>query len=167
MDTFIKCIGLIAGLITIFNFSTGFPFNALLFLWKHRLTKINSSEDFDIETIYVKSGRVLNPPDKFSYKFQIPLSARGITAFKNSDHVWVILKDQHGAYFLQHPPVEIGNGEWRSNNIRPSKGIKKILWLKVDNQGNQVFSRRAENAEWGRFPTLPKNSVEVASAEMR
>nr|VFK66678.1 MAG: hypothetical protein BECKUNK1418G_GA0071005_110310 [Candidatus Kentron sp. UNK]VFK69943.1 MAG: hypothetical protein BECKUNK1418H_GA0071006_102129 [Candidatus Kentron sp. UNK] len=166
MNILMKWAGFISALITIINLFAGWPFKPLLSFWEHRLTKIQSSESFKIETIYTESGEVINPQDKFSYKFQIPINARGSTTFKNSDFIWVVLEDQHGGYYLQHPPTKIRDGEWRSHNIRPLDGIKNILWLKVDGLGNQFFSRRAENTEWAKFTKLPDHTL-IAYAEMR
>jgi hypothetical protein len=171
MDPIIKWVGLIAALITIigaaFNLFTGIPFNSLLSFWDHRLTKIKSFDGFDIEAVCTKSGKTINPNDKFSYKFDIPLDARGMTKFSDTEYIWIVLKDQHGGYYLQHPPVDITTGEWRAYNIRPLEGVKRIVWLKVDESGNAFFKRKADNGEWGKFTILPDNSKEIAYAELR
>lgn len=106
MNKIFLWIGFIAALITIvgtiFNLITGIPFNSILSVWSHRLTQIKSSDEFKIEAIYTKSGKTLNPHDKFSYKFNIPLDARGTASLATDKYIWMVLKDQHGGYYLQH-----------------------------------------------------------------
>ena len=171
MEILMKWTGFIAALITIIgtllsSYITGWPISSFLSIWQHRLTRIHSSKKFQIEAIRTKWGRVINPQDKFSYKFQIPLDARGSTTLRDSDYVWVVLKDQTGGYYLQNPPTEIRSGEWIAYNIRPLEGIKKILWLQVDDKGNQILNRKVQNAEWGKFTKLPDSSAELAYVEL-
>ena len=171
MDAVIKWVGLIASIIAIigaiFNLFAGWPFNRLLSIWEHQIVKISSSDDYRIEALKTSSGRVLNPPDKFSYKFHLPLKARGVTRLEDSANIWVVLQDEYGGYYLQNPPVQIKNGEWSSYNIRPLHGIKRILWLRVDAEGHSLFLRKVDRGEWGKFKVLPSHSTEVSYIDLR
>jgi len=166
-----KWIGFIAAILGIITFVTnlasGWPINSLLSFWKHQLVKISSSDEFRVEAIYTSSKRVINPPDKFSYIFQLPLEARGVTSLDDSANIWVVLRDGAGGYYIQNPPVEIGNGVWTSNNIRPVHAIKRIIWLKVEPEGHSFFVRKRDHGEWGKFIGLPLHSTEVAYVDLR
>ena len=165
-------IALVAAIITIVTFTvdvfTGWPWPYFLTAFAHQVTSLVSTPDFKVESLRTSSGRVLNPVDKFSYKLHIPLDARGTTKLQPSEHIWVVLEDEHGGYYLQSPPVEVNpTGNWVCHNIRPLHGIKKILWVKVDNAGHSQFSRKRDNDEWGKFLELPPNSSEMAYTSLR
>lgn len=167
----IRWIELIAAIIAvigaIFNLFSGWPFNRLLSIWDHQILKISSSEDYRIEALKTSSGRILNPTDKFSYRFHLPLEARGVTKLEDSANIWVVLQDENHCYYLQSPPVQIKNGEWRSHKIFPLHGIKGIIWLKVDAEGHSFFLRKQDKGEWGKFSDLPSHSTEVSYIDLR
>ncbi len=156
-------VGITAGLLAIFNILSGWPIRSFLRYGAHQLVSIHSIETFKIETIKTAGGTTLNPPDRFSYKREVPLEVMGTMKLDKSSHVWVVLKDQSASYYLQSPSVEIkGNGQWISYNIRPLADIKQIIWILIDDAGNDFFSRKAEAGEWGKFIDLPQNTQELA-----
>lgn len=171
MGNVIKWVGFIAAILAIITFVidlfTGWPINPLLIVWNHRLVRVESTDEFHVEAICTSSGRAITPPDKFSYKFHVPLNARGTTSFSESDHIWVVLRDEHGGYYLQNSAVTVSNGQWNAYNIRPLAGIKQIVWLKVDEAGNDLFIRKRNHNEWNRFVDLPTASIKVAHAELQ
>ncbi len=167
-----KLVEITAGLLvivtTLINLSIGVPFRSLMRWWAHELVLIQSDETFKIETTQTVRGIALNPPDRFSYVRDIPLEIRGTTKLPVSSHIWVILEDQSGGYYLQTPAVEIKqNSEWHSYNIRPLSDIKQIIWLFVDDVGDEFFGRKAKAGEWGKFMDLPESSRKLAYVLLR
>ncbi len=164
-------IGLLAAIITIGGFTadvlTGWPFRHWLPLWTHKLASLNAAPDFTIEVLDTRRGVALNPPDRFSYRFDVPLNARGTTTLDPAEHVWVVFKDAYGGYYLQNPPVEVKDGKWETYNIRPLAGIRQILWLHVDRNGHEFFSRKAQSGEWGKFTKLPEEARELSYALLK
>jgi hypothetical protein len=172
LDKWYKVVTIIAGLLAIgtavINVATGWPFRSFLLWHTHQLVSTYSIEAFKIETIQTACGTVLTPPDRFSYKFDIPLETRGTTKLDRSSHVWVVVKDQSAGYYLQVPAVEIkDNGKWLSYNIRPLAEIKQVIWVLVDDDGNDFFSGKVKAGEWGKFTGLPQNTQELAYMLMR
>ena len=167
----IVLIGLISSIIAIGGFIgdllTGWPFRPLMLAWTHNVVSVHDSPDFTIEALETHGGTILNPPDRFSYKFDIPLDARGTTTLNPADHVWVVLKDEYGGYYLQNPPADLKTGRWETYNIRPLEGIRQILWLQVDQSGHEFFSRKAQAGEWGKFTSLPEGAREIACVTLK
>ena len=166
-----RWIPLIAAIFTIIGvvvqLLSGWPFNRFLYIWDHQLSKISSSDEFRLEAIYTSSGRIINPSDKFSYRFHLPLEARGTTSFDDSTNIWVVLEGEHGGYYLQNPPVKISNGEWRSFSIHPLHGIKCIKWLQVTPEGHSIFVRRSDSGDYGKFVEMPNHSEEVGYVNLK
>jgi len=161
-------VAIIAIVTFLINVVSGWPINRLLWACAHQVTEIHSTHGFTIENLNRVSGRGITIGDRFSWKLHIPLDARGTTTLPASEHIWVVLKDQHGGYYLQTPPIEIGSsGNWLSHNILPSSAIKQIVWLKVDGAGHAFFERKRDHNEWGKFLELPPHATELASVVLR
>ena len=158
---FLSIIG-IGGLSTYF----GWPIPSLLLYNKHTISHISTNPRFSIESIKTKNKIVINPGDSFSYKFGIPLSARGTTSLLDDEMVWIIIVDQTGSLYLQHPPVTIRSGDWVVTNIRPLEGIKRIIFARVDAGGNRFFLRKVEHDEWGKFKSMPSGTTEIAYVQL-
>lgn len=163
-----RIIAIIAGLLSIIGgLSTyfGLPLPLLLLFNKHTVTRISTNPQFSIEAIKTSNNVTVNSSDKFSYRFATPLSIRGVTGLLDSETVWVVVADEVGRFYLQYPPVIIRSGNWVVTNIRPLEGIKRIVFVHVNAEGNQFFLRKVEHNEWGKFNTMPSGTTELAFVE--
>jgi hypothetical protein len=164
-----KIVTTIAGLLAIIiGLSTyfGLPFPSLLQISKHTVSQVSTNPQFSIEAIKTSNKVAINSGDSFSYRFGTPLSARGTTSLPDNETVWVIVSDQTGRFYLQHPPVTIRSGGWVATQIFPLEGIKRIIFARVDAVGNQFFLRKVEHDEWGKFNTMPAGATEVAFVQL-
>jgi hypothetical protein len=74
-------------------------------------------------------------------------------------HVWILLGDSFGNYYLQNPPVILRrNGTWKATNIRPGMGITSINAVYVDTIGNKTFEEKVRNNNWAGFAQLPESA---------
>ena len=74
-------------------------------------------------------------------------------------HVWIVLKDDYGNYFLQNPPVTfIQSQSWETTGVQPGPGITQLLAVQVNQEGHLIFRQKVENKEWGAFVDLPEGS---------
>lgn len=145
----------------------GLPFSSLLLFSKHTVTDISTDPTFSIEAISTDGSRAINLGESFSYKFDIPLSARGGTKLPDTESVWVVLKDESGGFYLQYPPVSIRSLHWTATKISPGNGIKEIIFFRVDSEGAEFFRSKVAHNEWGRFDTMPSSASELAFVELR
>jgi len=145
---------------------SGLPLPWLLVFNKHTVSGISTNPEFSIEAIKSNSGAVINPGDSFSYKFNIPLSARGGTTLPDTETVWVVVRDESVAFYLQYPPVTIRSGHWVATGIYPREGIKRIVFSRVGLKGNAFFQSKFQRNEWGKFNTMPSDVWELAFVEL-
>jgi hypothetical protein len=164
-----QIVAIVSGLLAIvggLNTYFGFPFPELLIFNKHTVTRISTTGDFSIESLKKKNGNTINLGDSFNYKFAVPLSARGTTTLSDTAFAWVVVTDQAGFYYLQRPPVSIRSTQWSATNLFPLSGIKKLIFVQVDSEGNHFFMRKVEKNEWGKFSDMPNDSTEIAFIEL-
>ena len=70
---------------------------------------------------------------------------------------------------MQNPALFINpTGSWRATNIRPLRDIVLISFVKVDEEGDQLFKEKVNKSEWGGFKAedIPSNSEIVGSIEI-
>ncbi|MBU1616130.1 hypothetical protein KJ693_12595 [bacterium] len=164
-----QIISIISGLIFIIGAPStyfGLPLPSLLLFNKHTISRISTNPQFSIEAIKTSRKVTINSGDHFSYKFETPLTARGTTSLPDNETVWVIVADQTGRFYLQHPPVKISSGRWDVTNILPLERIKRIIFARVDVEGNRFFLRKVEHDEWGKFNTMPSGATEIAFVQI-
>ena len=83
----------------------------------------------------------------------------GIHALPLYSHVWLILEDADGNYYIHHPPVLLrGDGTWEAGNIRIIDGITRIIALEVDANGNDLLESKIREGGWGVMKELPTDS---------
>jgi hypothetical protein len=81
-----------------------------------------------------------------------PITVSGVHRLGTDEHVWVFLLDSFGGYYLQNPAVEIlKNGKWEATNIRPRKGIRAIVAVRVDKKGDERIREWVEVKRWGKI----------------
>jgi hypothetical protein len=82
-------------------------------------------------------------------------------------HIWIVLKDDFGNYYLQSPQVELkAEGRWEATNIRPGPGITQIVAIQVTNEGHKIFLQKAEREDWIDFKELPEGSRPLANVNI-
>ena len=97
------------------------------------------------------------------------IEAYGKTSLPKDSLIWTILRDKYNHLYLQNPPVEIepGNNRWISRNIHLGKGIIEVIFVKVTDEGNEVFEKKVANEEWGHFDSLPMGSETLEKVQIR
>jgi hypothetical protein len=76
-----------------------------------------------------------------------------------SAHVWILLGDAYGNFYLQNPPVILRrDGRWSATNIRPGQGITAIHAVYVDTAGHERFLEMVRKNQWAGFPQLPASA---------
>jgi len=139
----------------------GIPTEHFRLFFTHQIIDIEDDVNFRIKTIRTAKGRELNPFDQFSYKFDLPIRARGTTTYSNHDAlgsnnsndiggkwIWAFLSDRlninesGSSYYLQNPPITIEKGEWRSYNVNPLHDIKRVIWYATNKDGHDHLSKR-------------------------
>lgn len=136
--------------------------------WKHTVINVTSTEKFQLDIIRSKYGKDLNLGDRFSYFLGIgvPISVYGFTEYDDNTTVWVVLRDIYGKYYVQNPPAEMLNGEWKAMNIRPLNDIADIMFITVDIDGHNFLFGKVSRKDWGSFPNLPVNSKILGLIEL-
>jgi hypothetical protein len=85
--------------------------------------------------------------------------------------VWVILVDQFGGRYLQSPQISINDplqpNTWVADNIRPDRGIRRIVFLSANQCANAFFDILAKSHAWGRLETMPEGTLQIASIEFQ
>jgi hypothetical protein len=46
------------------------------------------------------------------------------------------------------------------------EGIKRIIFARVDAEGNRFFLRKVEHDEWGKFNSMPSGASEIAFVQL-
>lgn len=106
---------------------------------------------FSVETL--KDGQVIQVKD-------LPLTIKGKHSLKNTDRVWVVLRDSYKNFYLQNPPVKLqDNGEWVAENILPGQGIEAVEFVLVSTEGDVFFQQKVDQWQWGAFDALPPASM--------
>ncbi|MBI3761148.1 MAG: hypothetical protein HY260_04715, partial [Chloroflexi bacterium] len=152
------------------NLTTGGDVLQRLFFWSHEIRSFSDDPEFAITAMYDRFGRTLTPGSRFSYRFGVPLSARGVTDLADTERVWAVMWDEYGNYYLQYPPVSIRGRHWNAVSLHPLKGIIEIVFVKVDQAGDASLTQQAgvsqPSGDW-RLAALPPNSEVVAYVELR
>ena len=106
----------------------------------------------------VKFLKITSPADGAELS-QDSITIVGIHSLPLYSHVWLILEDADGNYYIHHPPVLLRNdGTWQAGNIRIIDGITRIIALDVDADGNDLLESKIREGGWGVMKELPPNS---------
>jgi len=138
----------------------------------HKILEIQKSDKFNITNIWDKNNKELNEGDEFLYSqwgTVAPITIRGTTQYSTDAKTWIVLTDSYKNYYLQNPALFINpTGSWRATNIRPLRDIVLISFVKVDEEGDQLFKEKVNKSEWGGFKAedIPSNSEIVGSIEI-
>ncbi len=117
---------------------------------------------FDI--VAPKGGDKLVPNQQITCSGTYTLSRGNDTT---SIHVWILVGDVYGNYYLQNPPVSFEvDGTW-STSIQPGSGITKIFAVLVTEEGNDSFQRRVSSGDFSGFTTLPDGSLILDSIDIQ
>jgi len=112
------------------------------------------------------SATTLHPGD--AVRQSIPITIKGTYSSAGSGHVWVVLEDNLGQYYLQTPPVKFnGDRTWVAMHINPGPGITMVDFVYVTAAGNAVFWKKVANAEYSSFLTLPDGSQVLQAIPIR
>jgi hypothetical protein len=96
------------------------------------------------------------------------IEANGSHSLDLNWHVWTILRDIYGHYYLQNPPVTLhSQGTWNANNIHLGHDIVEIMFVKVTAKGNDDFSRKVKHQEWGAFDEFPAGTETLGTVNIR
>jgi len=88
------------------------------------------------------------------------LSGSGRYAEGSVEHIWVLLRDRYGRYYLQYPPAELSGPRWDMANIRVGREIAAIEFWGVDGTGNSILQRLADGMiSSGNWPGLSKRDL--------
>ena len=163
-----RMLFLLAAVATLVTFVTSFV-PSLPGPRKHTIGRTHSTVDFDIQSIRSKNGQFLNPGDKFTYLFGIgvPISAEGDTQLDDTVHVWVVLRDIYGSFFLQYPPLDIVNGRWTATNIRPLNDIAQIQFYLFGEEGHHVLTAIVIRGDFGSLSTIPADTTLLGAIELQ
>jgi class 3 adenylate cyclase len=97
----------------------------------------------------------------------LPMRIEGRFQGRLDFHVWVVLEDSYGNYYLQNPPVKFSNdGRWEARNVVPGLGIEVVDFVRVSDAGNGQFTQMVARHCWGAFLELPDESKMLASVRI-
>jgi len=98
----------------------------------------------------------------------LPLMIEGVYAPPSAQaHVWVILQDTYGNYYLQNPPVSLlPDGRWIATNVLPGHGIVLFHFVRVGSGGHANFLQMVARRAWGAFKSLPGDSEILNSVQI-
>lgn len=82
-------------------------------------------------------------------------------------NVWVLLRDDNDNYYLQHPRVYVYGGRWHARKVIAGAGIRSGNLVWVDSSGDKHLNKRVRDENWKGFQQLPKNSVLLATTQLR
>ncbi len=106
---------------------------------------------FTVETL--RDRQLIRPED-------LPLIIEGCYSSNVRVHVWVVLQDSYGNYYLQYPEVMfLPNGRWVATNVNLGEGILFIHFVQAGNKGNAHFHQMVARKEWGAFRDLPQGNT--------
>jgi len=168
-----KWFGIATGIFAVLGFFyellTGGTLLNLIKFRSHEITSTPATHSFSVTTLKDRLKRNLEPGDRFSYMFGIPLVAQGFIDIElvPDEVIWVVLIDNFGMYFPQYPTVQIYNdNQWKATNIRPLNDITDILFIKVDKAGNAELQKTIDE---GKYQTkrLPFSAEELGRIELK
>lgn len=70
-----------------------------------------------------------------------------------------------GGLFLHEPPLEVVNGQWHTDNVRPGSNIREIRFMRVSEATSRTFSEAASRNMWGPYPP-PADAETVAAIRL-
>lgn len=83
--------------------------------------------------------------------------------FSRDKHMWVLLEDEIGNYYLQDGRVKMDTDtSWYASNIRPKRDIVFIHVVYVDKKGNKKYTKMVKEGKFEGFRDLPENSSLLA-----
>jgi transcriptional regulator with XRE-family HTH domain len=87
----------------------------------------------------------------------LPLKIKGSVSPPVPAHVWIVLRDVWGGYYLQDPPVLfLPNYRWVASNILPGQNIERILFIAVEAQDHDRFQLMVHRRQFCQFDELPQ-----------
>lgn len=112
--------------------------------------------------------QIQTPAPGTSFPTGSVIEASGSHALDFNSHVWTILRDTYGHYYLQNPPVTLdSHGTWNAKNIHLGHDIVEILFVKVTAKGNDEFLRKVKHQEWGAFDAFPAETETLGNVSIR
>ncbi len=112
--------------------------------------------------------QITSPAPGTSFPTGSVIEANGLHSLDLNCHVWTILRDTYGHYYLQNPPVTLHfHGNWNAKNIHLGYDIVEILFVKVTAKGNDDFLRMVKHQEWGAFDQFPAETEIIGSVSIR
>ena len=113
---------------------------------------------FSVETL--KDGRMLRGAD-------LPLTIEGQYSSSETLHVWIVLQDSFGHYYLQSPEITfLPNNRWVAMNILPGMGIELVHFIRVGDRGHAQFRQMVTTRDFGAFDELPPDSTTLHSVRI-
>lgn len=110
-------------------------------------------ERITLEVDTLHNGQMVRDED-------LPLRIEGRYAAQGQVHVWVVLQDAYGHFYLQNPDVMfLPTGRWIASNIVPGLGIEFVHFVAVGEQGHRHFQQMVAHEAWGAFDALPADST--------
>jgi hypothetical protein len=116
-------------------------------------SKGGSSQQLPLAVLQIQT-----PQDKAIID-SIIIEVSGTHSMPLTAHIWILLSDSYGNFYLQNPPVMLRrDGTWIATNIRPGPGIIAIHAIYIDTEENEIFRGKARNNQWGGFTDLPPSA---------
>jgi len=98
---------------------------------------------------------------------EIPFEASGVHNYPDDSHIWIILEDEIGNYFLQNGIVKFGaDSTWYAQNIRPGRDISRLHAVSVNLKGHHQFQEMVDEARFHAFSKLPEGSRILATVQI-
>ena len=125
--------------------------------------------NFSVASIALKNGQVLPNEQPLAIPISgVPLTITGTYTSQGSGQVWVLVEDNYGNYYLQHPSVRFGDGgQWTANNVVTAKGTVKIDFVYVTSEVNKLFQMMVETTDFGGFTPLPDGSKVIQTISIQ
>jgi hypothetical protein len=102
--------------------------------------------------------QIQTPQDKAIIDSSI-IEVSGTHSIPLTAHIWILLSDSYGHFYLQNPPVMLRrDGTWIATNIRPGQGITAINAIYIDAEDNEIFKGKVSNNQWSGFTNLPSSA---------
>ncbi len=112
--------------------------------------------------------QIQSPAPETDFPTGSVIEANGSHSLDVNSHVWAILRDIYGHYYLQNPPVTLhSHGNWNAKNIHLGHDIVEILFVNVTAKGNDDFLRKVKHQEWGAFDEFPVGTESLGSVSIR
>ncbi len=127
-------------------------------------TLVKGAEPFSVTGFASKrGGRTVPVGGSFRTETRdVPFNLSGTAVPTDGTALRVFLVSYSGRIFLHEPPLQIQNGQWSVQDLRPGSDIRAIRFVRVSESSSRAFTAQVARLSWGPVQ-LPPDAREVAS----